>query len=221
MLIPNCPADAAKLGLQCGRMLWGPKQTTTFRSVRTSAGTEILMGMNEVNEASQSNMSYQDGINLWNAEIRPYGDKGMKLISPSVTSAPSGVTWFKNFFAHCGYNSNGVDDKCGVDALSVHYYGTTAKAFEDYITSFHTDFGLNIWVTEFACQNFSGSGGQCSKDDVWSFMTSVTSWMDQTSWVEAYFAFGLLHDMWNVNYDNQLMASDGSPTDLGKLFINA
>lgn len=212
---PNCPTTAAKYGLTCGRMLWGYKQLNSFRSLRDTPGTNLLMGMNEVNEPSQSYMSYQQGASLWNAEIRPYGAKGYKLISPAVTSAPSGETWFKGFFSSCGGN-----DKCGVDALAIHYYGTKADAFIAYVTKFHTDFGLPIWVTEFACQDFVG-GPQASQSQVNAFMGTVTGWMNGQSWIEAYFAFGLLHDMWNVAYTNQLMKSDGSPTPLGYQFLNA
>lgn len=38
------------------------------------------------------------------------------------------------------------------DGLALHWYGTSAKEFTDYLVSFHNDFGLDIWVTEFACQ---------------------------------------------------------------------
>jgi len=76
-----------------------------------------------------------------------------------------------------------------IDAIAVHVYGTSAQDFIDYVTDFHTTFGLYIWVTEFACQDFSG-GTPCSLDDAFVFMREVTSWMDKTSFVDMYFAYG-------------------------------
>jgi len=163
-------------------------------------------------------MDVPSGIALWNKEIRPFGLQGYTLISPAVTSSDTGTTWLQGFFKNCG-NYDGQSN-CGVDFLSVHYYGNTAKGMISYIEKFWQLFGIKIWVTEFACEDFVGNN-QCSASEVWSFMQTVTSWMDSTSYVDAYFAFGLLHDMWNVNYLNQLMASDCSPTSLGSFFINA
>lgn len=103
----------------------------------------------------------------------------------------------------------------------------------------HTTFNKPIWVTEFACQNFSG-GAQCTWDQVFDFMRKVTAFMDGASFVQEYFAFGeclciwyvfflsfsrnpvgAMHDMFNVNPDNQLLGGDGKPTDLGRLYIGA
>ncbi len=90
-------------------MLWGPNQVDLFRKLRQTPGTSIIMGMNEVNIAGQSNMDVQSGIKLWNDEIRWLGQKGMTLVSPSVTCQDSGLQWLKGFFAGCGGNDN-----CGV-----------------------------------------------------------------------------------------------------------
>lgn len=70
-------------------------------------------------------------------------------------------------------------------------------------------------------QNFGGSGGQCSKAQVNEFMDTVTGFFDNTPWVKAYFAFGAMHDMFNVNPDNQLMGGDGKPNALGRKYIKA
>ncbi|KAF9521061.1 glycoside hydrolase family 128 protein [Hydnum rufescens UP504] len=215
---PHCPSRAAELGLACGRMLWGPRELILFRELRTHPGTWILIGMNEVNEPSQSNISPEYGIKLWNEEIRPFGLKGYKLVSPSVTSGPSGKAWFKKFFAGCG-NYDG-QSHCGVHVLAIHIYVTGVSTFKSMATDFHNSFGLTMWISEFACQDFVG-GPQASMSHIWEFMTQVTQWMNEQNWIEAYFAFGLLHDMWNVNYANQLMKSDGSPSSLGHYYINS
>jgi len=45
--------------------------------------------------------------------------------------------------------------------------------------------------------------------------------MNNADWVEAYFPFGIMHDMQGVNDANQLMGSDNMPTSLGWEFLNA
>jgi hypothetical protein len=70
-----------------------------------------------------------------------------------------------------------------------------------------------------------------------AFFAKVTAFMEETDWVQAYFAFGcsLLHrllsfadvlfigvlpDMSGVNPANQLMGSNGKPTALGQKYLN-
>lgn len=82
-----------------------------------------------------------------------------------------------------------------VDAIALHWYGTDAKDFIAYVTDMHNTFNKPIWVTEFACQNFAG-GAQCSWDQVFDFMRTVTSFMDGASFVQEYFAFGKRSCIW-------------------------
>lgn len=75
------------------------------------------------------------------------------------------------------------------DALALHWYDVGADNFIRYVEDFYQTFNLPIWVTEFACQNFNG-GPQCTQEEVFEFMATVTAWMDQAAYVQAYFAFG-------------------------------
>jgi hypothetical protein len=45
--------------------------------------------------------------------------------------------------------------------VPVHWYDTTPENFQAYVQNFHAQTGLDIWITEYACQNFNG-GSQCS-----------------------------------------------------------
>ncbi|EIN10357.1 hypothetical protein PUNSTDRAFT_84335 [Punctularia strigosozonata HHB-11173 SS5] len=208
---PDCPAQASKLGFECIPMLWGDNQVGQFQSVVKAGYAKYVLGMNEPNESGQSNMSPSHGAYLWKTYIQPLKSQGYELIAPATSSNPNGLTWVKNFIAAC--------DGCTFDGQAVHWYDVSAQAFIDYINLWHSTFGKPIWVTEFACQNFNG-GAQCSKDEVFSFMQTVTSYMESQDWVAAYFAFGVMHDMQGVNTLNQLMASSGQPTDLGYMYIN-
>ena len=56
-------------------------------------------------------MSVSEVVSLWNQYIRPEGQKGKYLVSPSVTTAPTGIDQLQQFFDTCGGS-----DKCGVRA---------------------------------------------------------------------------------------------------------
>jgi hypothetical protein len=44
----------------------------------------------------------------------------------------------------------------------VHWYDVTVEGFQQYVEKFHQETGIDIWITEYACQNFNG-GAQCSE----------------------------------------------------------
>jgi hypothetical protein len=43
--------------------------------------------------------------------------------------------------------------------------------------------------------------------------------MNSQDYILYYFAFGMLHDMFNVNYANQLLGGNGKLTDLGWKYV--
>ncbi|EKM80218.1 hypothetical protein AGABI1DRAFT_113420 [Agaricus bisporus var. burnettii JB137-S8] len=208
---PWCIDAADQVGFQCCRMLWGFKQIDDFTKNARPGHGNCAMGPNEPNEPSQSNMSPQDAAGLWKQYLEPLHDNGYTLISPACTNAPSGKTWMQDFFKAC--------DGCHVDRLAVHFYGTDAQDLIDYVEDMHATFGKQVWVTEFACQDFSG-GQQSNQQQVTEFMQKVTAYMDHTDKVGQYFAFGALTNMGNVNPKNQLLNPSGNGlTSLGKLYI--
>ncbi|KAF8306382.1 hypothetical protein DL93DRAFT_2065515, partial [Clavulina sp. PMI_390] len=212
---PWCPASAPSLGLECCPMLWGTKQISTFQQQKYKGG-KCIMGMNEVNVDSQGKISVSEGISLWNKYIRVMKKQGYTLISPSVTSGNDGIAWLKQFYAQCGGGNH-----CDVDFTAMHYYGTSVNDFISWAEKFHALGNGKVWVTEIACQNFGGKGGQCNKAQVYAFMDGVTSWMKKQSWIGSYFFFGLFEDMYNVNPLNRMVNGDGTPNDLGKHYINS
>ncbi|KIM45991.1 glycoside hydrolase family 128 protein [Hebeloma cylindrosporum] len=203
---PWKPAGSDALGLEFTPMLWGTKQIADFKRLVKAGYARTALGFNEPDHSGQASLDPGYAAQVWRDNMEPLKNIGYRLISPAVTSAPAGKTWLKNFINACS--------GCHVDAIAVHWYGTDPQAFISYVQDFHNTFGKNIWVTEFACQNFSG-GSQCDQNQVNNFMNTVTAWMDSTGYVERYFAFGIMHDMVGVNPLNQLMASNGQPTALG------
>ncbi|KAJ7439566.1 hypothetical protein B0H11DRAFT_1659827, partial [Mycena galericulata] len=52
--------------------------------------------------------------------------------------------------------------------------------FQEYLTRFHQEFKLPIWVTEWACQNMSGPDDQCTLTEVIDFLKITQTFMDNT-----------------------------------------
>lgn len=207
---PYLPTDLH--GFHGVPMLWGPNQVDDFTKLVKPGYSNWVLGMNEPDQGGQSNMSPQDAAALWQQHIQPLASQGYKLVSPACTSDPRSKQWMKDFFTACS--------GCTFDAVAVHYYDTSADGLIAYLKDFHDTFGKPIWLTEFACQNFNG-GAQCSYDEIQQFMSKAVNFMESTDWVQQYCWFGAMHDMVNVNYLNQLMSSDGSPTSLGWQYLSA
>lgn len=207
---PWCPQGAQDWGFKCVPMLWGYKQIADFQRLVKAGYANYVLGMNEPNEGTQSAMSPQDGANMWKSYIQPLKSQGYTLISPACTNAPSGKQWIHDFLSAC--------QGCTVDAVAMHWYGINYQDMINYITDFHTTFNKPIWVTEFACQDFSGRNQPCP--NVYEFMGKVQDFMNNAPYVVAYAAFGVMHDMYNVNPVNQLLNGADQPTSLGWNYIN-
>ncbi|KAF9263579.1 glycoside hydrolase, partial [Marasmius fiardii PR-910] len=205
---PFTPTDLH--GYKPAPMLWGENQIDDFHANVKQGSADHILGFNEPEMDGQSNLTPQHAADLWKQHIQPYAGQGFKLVSPAVTSAPQSKPWLSDFFKAC--------DDCTFDAVAVHYYDTSPEGLINYITDFHNTFNKPIWLTEYACQNFN-NGPQCSPDDVTTFMKKVKTFAENTDWVQQYCWFGAMHDMVNVNTDNQLMNGDGTPNALGQTFL--
>ncbi|CAE6405461.1 unnamed protein product [Rhizoctonia solani] len=209
---PWCPDNADSLNVPCFQMLWGFKQKSSFTQQVGSTPSNLIFGFNEPNQDGQSDMSAQDGATLWKSMIQPLKAKGAKLVSPACTSAPSGKTWIQDMMKACG------SDQCDFDFIALHWYGTSIDEFKAYVNDFWTTFKKPLIISEYACQNFSG-GAQCTKDQTNTFHYTMAPWFDKHEGVAMYSPFGFLTDMGNVNPDNQLLNSDGSPNDMGNFYL--
>lgn len=48
--------------------------------------------------------------------------------------------------------------------IPIHWYDVDIENFKSYVENFHTQTNLDIWITEYACQNFNG-GAQCTDQE--------------------------------------------------------
>lgn len=93
----------------------------------------------------QSNLTPQQGADLWKTHLEPLKAQGILLGSPAPSSAPSGKTWLQDFLTACGGG-------CSVDFIALHWYAINSTEFIGYLQDFHRTFQRPIWVTEWACQ---------------------------------------------------------------------
>jgi hypothetical protein len=193
--------------------LWGDKNAVAFGSTAVAGYSNVALGFNEPNESGQSNMTPEHAAALWIQYIEPLKALGYRLGSPATSSNPNGLTWMQNFFTAC----NGG---CNPDFMALHWYDVTIEGFQEYVELWHTTFNKNIWITEYAVQNFNG-GAQQDYSFIQGFMGTVNSWMDSLDYVEQYCWFGAMLDLQGVNTANSLMNSDGSPSQLGYQFLSS
>ncbi|KAI0320423.1 glycoside hydrolase, partial [Amylostereum chailletii] len=199
-------------------MFWGTKDIDQWQGSinQTVAERDVhaVLGFNEPQESSQSNISPQDGATLWKTYVEPLKSQGIRLGSPATSSAPSGKQWIQDWLAACAGG-------CSVDFIALHWYDVNATNFIAYLEDFHQTFGLNLWVTEWACQNFNNVQDQCSAEDIREFMNTTQSFMDHTDYVERYAWFGAMKTLPGVNEQDAIMDGSGKINALGLQYIGA
>ena len=80
------------------------------------------------------------------------------------------------------------------------HYGWNATHFINYVTDMYETFQKPVWVTEWACQDFSTTNQRtCSAEEVSDYLNTTQSWLDSNPWVERYAWFGAMIDTRNVN----------------------
>ncbi|KZT23532.1 glycoside hydrolase family 128 protein [Neolentinus lepideus HHB14362 ss-1] len=199
-------------------MLWGTNQeddwTSSINDTIHSRKITAVLGMNEPQQSGQSNLTPQQGADMWRTYIEPLRAQGIRLGSPATSSAPSGKIWMQDWLQAC-------DGGCTIDFVALHWYDINVTNFIQYVEDFHDTFGKPIWVTEWACQNFNDASDQCSVAEVFTFLNTTQSWMDSTDWVERYSWFGAMRDMQGVNEDDALMDASGEINSLGRQYVGA
>jgi hypothetical protein len=162
-------------------MLWAASSSYTNSwssnaKAAIAAGSTHLLGFNEPDLSSQSNLSPSAAASAWKTYMQPFAGQA-KLVSPAVTNGGSemGLQWTKEFLGNC--------TGCTVDAIALHWYSNYALDLQNHIQSAYSMFGKPIWVTEFG---LTGS----TDAQVESFLQTIEPWMDSQSFVERYAYFG-------------------------------
>lgn len=203
-------ADSSLTGaLKFVPMFWGGDHIDDFQTnvIDSSTNYGFALAMNEVNQAGQANIDPGTGAGWWRQFMLPLRqNKGYYIISPSTTSAPDGIPWMQQWLGQLGSNEL-------PNALALHWYGSSFGDLQTYINTFASTFpGYKLWLTEFACTDFTGQNIWC---DVPSFASQAASFLDNHPAIEVYFPFGFVGSMSGVQEQNRLMNGDGSVTSVG------
>lgn len=136
----------------------------------------------------------------------------------SCSSSPNNIAWYGDFL-------NGLTPAAMPDALAMHWYGTDADEFIKHVTNLYVLFGLPIWVTEWACHDYSPANVQCTGPQIQAFMRKTLAFVRYSPIVERYAWFGALRDMAGVNQLDSLWATktvgDHTLSPVGQIYVNA
>jgi len=170
-------------------MIWGASNVTTATLDEVRREGRILLGFNEPDLGSQSNMTVQAALGLWPKLMAT----GMTLGSPAVAydaATPGG--WLDQFMR--GAKARGYR----VDFITVHWYGgdfRTGPAVQElrsYLQSIYDRYRLPVWVTEFALANFGGGTPSFpTQAQQAAFLTAATTMLDGLPYVQRYAWFAL------------------------------
>jgi len=158
---------------------------------------------------------------LWMDHILPLANQGYELLSPSVTTGDVGFDWLTDFFTKC-------NNQCSVSAVDIHHYSNSAQQFINATERFRNAFHYQIWITETACQDYSGGNQQCNQDEVNAYYHAIMEYVLSKPYIEKIAYFGLFtpseETANNVGVSNSMISCSGGncmPNSLGYRFINA
>lgn len=130
-------------------MMHGEAQTS-FREDITSrkrSGDDIthILGFNEPDmeqDVGGSDISPSEAAQIWQDQIEPLKELGIKVGAPAVSGSPIGYEWLKQWEDEC-------DGNCNPDFLPMHWYGTF-DAFASWVSNMSATYPtLDLWITEF------------------------------------------------------------------------
>jgi len=192
-------------------MIWGAKNADAATIATAKSQGSVLLGFNEPDMGSQSNMTVRQALDLW-PKLQA---TGLRLGSPAVAAnaaTPGG--WLDQFMA--GAASRGYR----VDFITVHWYGSDFRPgpatdqLKSYLQAIYNRYHLPIWLTEYALISFSGGGSQYpAQDQQAAFVTQSAAMLDSLPYVERYAWFGLAASAGSQT--GTALFQSGQPTPMG------
>ena len=207
------PGVSSPPGVQFVPMMWGAADVTPGTLSRVRQEGHYLLGFNEPDMASQSNMTPAQALSLWPQLMAT----GMQLGSPAV--ADDGATpggWLDQFM------SGAAARRYRVNFITLHWYGSdfatgpAVSQLQSYLQAVYARYHLPIWLTEFALANFGGSPATPTPQQQAAFVTAATAMLQRLSYVQRYAWFGL--EATPTDGSMGLFASGAVPTAAGRAF---
>jgi O-glycosyl hydrolase len=193
-------------------MAWGyygnaNNSFSNFISGLANGGAKAILGFNEPDSSSQSNLSVSSALQAWG--LMQGASNGVPLVSPAcVDDTDSWMQSFMSGAAAAGYR---------VDAVAIHWYGgDDPTGFINYVNAVHNLYNKPIWITEFCPADWSGNGG-VTVADATSFMETVVPELESMSYVQRFSWFSAAPTDPDLG-QGALFNSDGSLTALGSIY---
>jgi RNA polymerase sigma factor (sigma-70 family) len=170
-------------------MIWGASDVTAATLDQVKSEGSVLLGFNEPDLSSQSNMTVTQALDLWPQLMAT----GMTLGSPAVSSgAATTGGWLDQFMT--GAKARGYR----VNFITVHWYGgdfstgPAVQQLESYLQAIWNQYHLPIWITEFALTSYAGPTPTFPTEaQQAAFLTAATEMLDGLSYVQRYAWFAL------------------------------
>ncbi|HSY22144.1 MAG TPA: glycosyl hydrolase [Polyangiaceae bacterium] len=143
-------------------MVWGKGAELTAAGITkevataVSSGYAYVLGFNEPDNSSQSNIDVDTAISLWPS----FNNPSILIGSPATQGNSTGMTWFTSFMDKVNGDTTGT---LRVDFIAAHWYGwnsgscdSKASNLESYLKQIEAIPGNRpIWLTEWGCLNDS------------------------------------------------------------------
>ena len=202
-------------------MVWGGHNADTVKQrIDTnvvpyikSGKVKRILGFNEPDASSQSNMTVEKALEIWPT----LANTNVSVISPSCAQPAS--VWMQSFMIGTTMNT------CPrVDWVAVHWYGSANFiSFRNTIRNYYYMYGKKpIILTEFAVADFKTetlAGNGNTREEVLSFMKQALPWLESRSWIAGYAWFPYsINDI--KGWTSALYDDSGRLTPLGQYYAS-
>ncbi len=196
-------------------MIWGHSNEVTASAITSAVSSFVsksygyVLGFNEPDNSTQSNITVATAVSLWPS----FNNSAIQLGTPATQANSTGQTWFTSFMGSVNGSTT-----LHADFIAIHWYGwnagscdAAASQLESYI-KYAEGFSGNrpIWLTEWGCLNDSAP----DVPTVVNFYNGALAVFARHPRVARYSWYP-----WSTNLD--LVNSDGTLTTLGTAYSAA
>lgn len=195
--------------------IWGQGTSAAIASSvakGVTLGYKYVLGFNEPDNATQSNIPVATAISLWPA----FNNPAVLIGSPATQGNATGLAWIQAFMAQVNADTTGT---LRVDFIATHWYGWNAGAcdpaangLQSWIAGIEAIPGNRpIWLTEWGCMNASNPNAAT----VQAFYAGALAMFAKHPRLVRYAWY-----QWNT-YNEVIDADSGALTTLGTAYANA
>jgi hypothetical protein len=197
-------------GIEFVPMVWGASTV----SGAIPAGSRFLLGFNEPNFMSQSNLTAAQAATDWVALQANAVKSALQIVGPGMNFCGPAAScngtdpfmYLTTFLADC--------TGCEVDHVAAHWYNCDLPSLKDYLETGGSlagweQFGKPIWLTEFSCDTSATEAQQEA------YMRAAIPYLESNPHVFRYSWFSA-----DPIPNAKLVNSDGSPTALGQVYMS-